>query len=36
MITRLGIRGFKSLGFHGLDLPLAPITLILGKNSIGK
>jgi len=36
MIERLEIRGFKALGVEGVDLPLAPITLLLGANSVGK
>lgn len=36
MIERLRLRGFKSIGPKGLNLPFAPITLLLGENSIGK
>lgn len=36
MITRIGLSGFKIFGPEGLDLPLAPITILLGENSIGK
>lgn len=36
MIKGLKIEGFKSIGQPGLGLRLAPITLILGENSIGK
>lgn len=36
MIERLRIEGFKAIGTPGVDLPLAPITLLLGENSVGK
>lgn len=36
MIERVELWGFKSIGPEGLNLPFAPITLLLGENSIGK
>lgn len=36
MIRRLRIAGFKRFDEHGVDLDLAPITLLLGGNSSGK
>ncbi|MFA7481769.1 MAG: AAA family ATPase [Vulcanimicrobiota bacterium] len=36
MIERLRIEGFKAIGTPGIDLALAPITLLLGENSVGK
>ncbi len=36
MIERVQLFGFKAVGVEGLDLPFAPITVLLGENSIGK
>lgn len=41
MITRLAIRGFKSIGLgqdgkYAVDLELRPITILVGKNGSGK
>lgn len=36
MIKRLRVEGFKAIGRPKLDVVLAPITLLLGENSVGK